>query len=189
VRELSTNLEKLEGQAVVATKFNELQADGEEKQRLLWLLRKNEAGNERERQQRAIEQAQIDLEAHTAKLREVEAQLETLRVAHYSASDAMQGAQGALYEANAEVSRLEAEIKFIVESRNRVQAQIAALTAQREQWQSQAEKARGDLGDAEEELAVGDEKAAIAEETAAAKHDALPALEALADELTASQKD
>jgi chromosome segregation protein len=178
VRELSTNLEKLEGQAVVATKFNELQADGEEKQRLLWLLRKNEAGSERERQQRAIEQAQIDLEAHTAKLREVEAQLETLRVAHYSASDAMQGAQGALYEANAEVSRLEAEIKFIVESRNRVQAQIAALTAQREQWQSQAEKARGDLVDAEEELAVGDEKAAIAEETAAAKHDALPALEA-----------
>ncbi|GAB7523806.1 chromosome segregation protein SMC [Paraburkholderia sp. 2C] len=178
VRELSANLEKLEGQAVVATKFNELQAEGEEKQRLLWLLRKNEAGNERERQQRAIEQAQIDLEAHTAKLREVEAQLETLRVAHYSASDAMQGAQGALYEANAEVSRLEAEIKFIVESRNRVQAQIAALTAQREQWQSQAEKARGDLVDAEEELAAGDEKAAIAEETAAAKHDALPALEA-----------
>lgn len=178
VRELSANLEKLEGQAVVATKFNELQAEGEEKQRLLWLLRKNEAGSERERQQRAIEQAQIDLEAHTAKLREVEAQLETLRVAHYSASDAMQGAQGALYEANAEVSRLEAEIKFIVESRNRVQAQIAALAAQREQWQSQAEKARGDLVDAEEELAAGDEKAAIAEETAAAKHDALPALEA-----------
>ncbi|MFC0403255.1 chromosome segregation protein SMC [Paraburkholderia rhizosphaerae] len=178
VRELSANLEKLEGQAVVATKFNELQAEGEEKQRLLWLLRKNEAGNERERQQRGIEQAQIDLEAHTAKLREVEAQLETLRVAHYSASDAMQGAQGALYEANAEVSRLEAEIKFIVESRNRVQAQIAALAAQREQWQSQAEKARGDLADAEEQLMAGEEKAAIAEEAAATKHDALPALEA-----------
>ena len=46
------------------------------------------------------------LEAQTARLREVEAQLETLRVAHYAASDAMQGAQGALYEANAEVSRL-----------------------------------------------------------------------------------
>ena len=43
------------------------------------------------------------------------------------------GRAGPLYEANAEVSRLEAEIKFIVESRNRVQAQIAALNAQREQ--------------------------------------------------------
>ena len=178
VRELGTNLEKLEGQAVVATKFKELQADGEMKQRLLWLLRKNEAGGEQERQQRAIEQAQIDLEAQTAKLREVEAQLETLRVAHYSASDAMQGAQGALYEANAEVSRLEAEIRFIVESRNRVQAQIAALNAQREQWQSQAQKAQDDLEDAEEQLAVAEEKAALAEDEAAAKHDAMPALEA-----------
>ncbi|WP_321942217.1 chromosome segregation protein SMC [Paraburkholderia tropica] len=177
VRELSTNLEKLEGQAVVATKYRELQADGEEKQRMLWLLRKNEAAGEQQRQQRAIEQAQIDLERHTAQLREVEAQLETLRVAHYSASDAMQGAQGSLYEANAEVSRLEAEIKFIVESRNRVQAQIAALTAQREQWQVQAQKAQDDIEDAEEQLAMGEEKAAIAEEEAAAKQEALPALE------------
>ena len=90
----------------------------------------------------------------------------------------MQGAQGALYEANSEVSRLEAEIRFIVESRNRVQAQIAALTAQREQWQMQAERARGEIDDAQEALAIGEEKAAVAQETAAAKHDELPALEA-----------
>jgi chromosome segregation ATPase len=160
VRELGANLEKLEAQAVVATKYKELVADGEEKQRLLWLLRKNEAAGEQQKQQRAIEQAQIDLDAQTAKLREVEAQLETLRVAHYSASDAMQGAQGALYEANAEVSRLEAEIKFIVESRNRVQAQIAALNAQREQWRAQAEKAQDELEEAEEARAIADEKAA-----------------------------
>ncbi|OLL30674.1 chromosome segregation protein SMC [Burkholderia sp. SRS-W-2-2016] len=178
VRELGANLEKLEAQAIVATRYRELQTDGEEKQRLLWLLRKNEAGGEQQRQQRAIEQAQIDLEAQTARLREVELELETLRVAHYSASDAMQGAQGALYEANAEVSRLEAEIRFIVESRNRVQAQIAALTAQREQWQSQADKAQDDIADAEEQLAVAEERAVLAEEDAAAKHDALPALEA-----------
>ncbi|MDA0575927.1 chromosome segregation protein SMC [Burkholderia gladioli] len=177
VRELGTNLEKLEAQAVVATKYKELLADGEEKQRLLWLLRKSEAQGEQQKQQRAIEQAQIDLEAQTAKLREVEAQLETLRVAHYAASDAMQGAQGSLYEANAEVSRLEAEIKFIVESRNRVQAQIAALTAQREQWQAQAQKAQDDLDEAEQARAMADEKAAMAEDEAAAKHDALPALE------------
>jgi chromosome segregation protein len=178
VRELSTNLEKLEAQAVVATKFKTLQAEGEEKQRLLWLLRKNEAAAEQARQQRAIGEAQLELEAQTARLREVEADLETLRVAHYAASDAMQGAQGALYEANSEVSRLEAEIKFIIESRNRVQAQIAALTAQREQWQAQAEKARGDLEDAQGQLAIAEERAALAEEEAAAKHDALPALEA-----------
>ncbi|MEJ0004315.1 MAG: chromosome segregation protein SMC [Pararobbsia sp.] len=178
VRELGSNLEKLEGQAVVAQKFKTLQADGEEKQRLLWLLRRNDALDEQARQQRAIEAAQIDLEAQTAKLREVEAGLETLRVAHYAASDAMQGAQGALYEANAEVSRLEAEIKFIIESRNRAQAQIAALSAQREQWHGQAEVARGGLEQAEEALAIAQEKNAIAHETAHARNDALPALEA-----------
>jgi chromosome segregation protein len=178
VRELDANLEKLEGQAEVATRFRGLQADGEEKQRLLWLLRKREAVDEQARQQRAIDLAQLDLDAQTAQLRELEASLEMLRGTHYDASDAMQVAQGALYEANAEVSRLEAEIKFIVESRNRVQAQIAALAAQREQWRVQAENGSGDLEAAEEARAVADERAALAEDEAAAKHDALPALEA-----------
>jgi chromosome segregation protein len=178
LRELGSNLEKLEGQAEVAQRYQELTGEGEEKQQLLWLLRKNEALAEQERQQRAIETAQIDLEAQIARLREVEAELETVRVAYYSATDAVQGAQGALYEANAEVSRLEAEIRFIVESRNRVQAQIAALTAQREQWQGQAERARADLEAAEEGLALAEERTAQAQEAALAANDALPALEA-----------
>ncbi|WP_158903210.1 chromosome segregation protein SMC [Burkholderia sp. L27(2015)] len=177
-RELGSNLEKLEAQATVAQKFRELSADGEEKQRLLWLLRKNEAHAEQQRQQRAIELGQVDLEAQVAKLREVEAQLETVRVAYYAATDAMQGAQGALYEANSEVSRLEAEIKFIIESRNRVQAQLAALTAQREQWLAQAEKARGDLELAEEALAIAEETSVRAHGEALNAHDALPAMEA-----------
>lgn len=178
VRELDANLDKLEGQAEVATRFKSLQADGEEKQRLLWLLRKSEARDEQLRQQRAIDAAHIDLDAQTARLRALEAELETLRAAHYGASDAMQGAQGALYEANAEVSRLEAEIRFIVESRNRVQAQIAALAAQREQWRGQAERAQDERDSAEEGRAIADERAAQAEDEAHAKHDALPALEA-----------
>ena len=42
LRELNNNLEKLEGQAAVATKFHQLQSDQDEKQKLLWLLRKTE---------------------------------------------------------------------------------------------------------------------------------------------------
>ena len=118
----------------MAQRFKALQADGEEKQHLLWMLRKREALGEQERHQRAVGQAQVDTEAQTAQLRHVEAELETMRAAHYAASDNMHAAQGALYEANAEVSKLEAEIRYVVESRNRVQAQIAALSAQGEQW-------------------------------------------------------
>lgn len=177
LRELGSNLEKLEGQAEVAQRFKALQADGEEKQHLLWLLRKREAQAEQERNQRAIEQAQIDLEAQMAQLRHVEAELETMRAAHYAASDGMHAAQGALYEANAEVSKLEAEIRFVVESRNRAQAQIAALTAQREQWQGKAEQANDDLARAEEELAVAEGRTVEAQEAVAQKSDELPTLE------------
>src|SRR5207237_2635391 len=48
LRELNSTLEKLEGQAAVATKFHQLQAYREAKQKLLWLLRKAEARNEQE---------------------------------------------------------------------------------------------------------------------------------------------
>ena len=178
LRELGTNLEKLEGQAEVATRYQQLQAEGVEKQHLLWLLRKREALTEQERHARAIEQAQIDLEAQTAQLRHVEAELETMRAAHYTASDAMHAAQGELYEANTEVSKLEAEIRYVVESRNRIQAQIAALTAQAEQWRAQGQQANDDLARAEEELAMAEERTVAAQEAVATQHEALPGLEA-----------
>lgn len=177
LRELGTNLEKLESQAVVANRFKDLQRDGEEKQQLLWLLRKNEAQNEQERQQRAIESAQVDLEAQMARLRGSESDLETLRAAHYTATDAVQAAQSAMYEANSEVSRLEAEIRYVVESRNRVQAQLAALTSQREQWQARCAQSEEALALAEEELVIAEERAATAQDQAAEQNDALPALE------------
>ena len=66
-------------------------------------------------------QAQNELEAAIAGLRAGEAELESRRQAHYAASDAVHSAQGQLYEANAQVSRLEAEIRHVVDSRNRLQ--------------------------------------------------------------------
>lgn len=178
LRELASNLEKLESQAAVAQQFKALQSDGEEKQQLLWLLRRNEAQAEQERQQRAIEQAQIDLEAQMARLRASESELETLRAAHYTSTDAVQAAQSGLYEANAEVSRLEAEIRFVVESRNRVQAQLAALSAQREQWLARSAQAQDELAEATEELSIAEERSARAQDEAATQGDALPAMEA-----------
>ena len=49
LRELNANLDKLEAQAAVANRFHQLQADQEEKQKLLWLLRRNEAKAEQTR--------------------------------------------------------------------------------------------------------------------------------------------
>ena len=177
LRELNNNLEKLEGQAAVATKFHQLQSDQEEKQKLLWLLRKTEAQAEQAKYFREVEQAQNDLEEQTAKLRNVELTLEQMRQAHFAVGDRLHQAQGHLYQTNSEIGSLEAQIKFVIESRSRLQQQLATLTAQRDQWQQQAEDYGGQVAEAEinlEELSARVEEARMLAEQ---KGELLPTLE------------
>ncbi len=159
VRELATQLEKLEVQAEVAQRFQALQADHDQKQRFLWLLRKREADGERQRFGLDIEKAQVELESSTADLRHVEAQLESQRQAHYDAGDAVHAAQGKLYESNTEISRLEAEIKYVVESRNRMQVQMQQLQEQVAHWAEQREGGAEALAQAEENLIESEARA------------------------------
>jgi len=178
LRELNANLEKLEAQAAVATRFHALQAEQEEKQKLLWLLRKNEAQAEQLRYFREVEEAQTALEAQTAKLRNVELELEQMRQSHFATGDRLHAAQGALYQTNAEIGSLEAQIKFVVESRTRLQNQLGTLTAQRDTWLAQRADYEEQLGEAEftlEELGARAEGAQIAVEAQAER---VPELEA-----------
>jgi len=177
LRELNANLEKLEAQAAVAQKFHALQADQDEKQKLLWLLRKNEAKAEQEKFFRDIEKAQTDLEEQTAKLRHVETDLEHMRQAHYAAGDRMHTAQGHLYQTNSEIGSLEAQIKFVIESRNRLQAQLNSLTAQRDQWQRQGQQQQEELEEAEMHLEEHGMRVEQAQHAAQSQHDNLPSLE------------
>jgi chromosome segregation protein len=177
LRELNSNLEKLEGQAAVATKFHQLQADQEEKQKLLWLLRKVEAENEQKKYFREVEQAQNDLEEQTAKLRNVELSLEQMRQSHFAAGDRLHTAQGALYQTNAEIGSLEAKIKFALESRTRLQSQLAALTAQRDQWQRQSSEYGEQIAEAEFTLEELGAKVEEAQMMAEQKAESLPMLE------------
>ena len=179
LRELNSNLEKLESQAAVAKKFHALQAEQEEKQKLLWLLRKNEAGAEQEKYFREIERAQIDLEEQTAKLRHVETELEHLRQAHYGAGDRLHTAQGHLYQTNAEIGSLEAQIKFVIESRNRLQLQLNSLTVQRDQWQRQGTQHQDELAEAEIWLEEQGMRVEQAQQSVQDASDKLPMLEQL----------
>ena len=177
LRELNANLDKLEAQAAVAKRFHQLQADQEEKQKLLWLLRKNEAKAEQVRFFKEMEEAQTGLEAQTARLRSVELELEHMRQAHFSIGDRLHQAQGALYQTNSEIGSLEAQIKFVVESRTRLQNQLGTLTAQRDQWLAQEQETREQLEEAGmqlEELAARAEGAQIAVEV---HNERLPGLE------------
>jgi chromosome segregation protein len=178
LRELNANLEKLEAQAVVANRFHALQADQEEKQKLLWLLRKNEAQAEQARYFREMEQGQTDLEEQTAKLRHVELELEHMRQAHFAVGDRLHQAQGHLYQTNSEIGSLEAQIKFVIESRSRLQNQLATLGAQRGQWLAQGQDYQEQVEEAEyllEELGGRVEQSQMAAEQ---QSESLPALDA-----------
>ncbi len=178
LRELGANLERLEAQAVVAHRFHSLQADQDEKQKLLWLLRKNDAQNDQSRYLRDVAQAQTDLEEQTAKLRHVELSLEQMRQAHFSVGDRLHQAQGDLYQTNAEIGSLEARINFVLESRTRLHAQLAALTAQHDQWQQQAQQCQEQIEEAEYRLEELAERGEQAQARAEQQQEQLPSLDA-----------
>ena len=135
--ELGAQIEKLDAQAKVATRYQEFQAELQLKQQLLWFLRRRDAAAERERHAQEIARHANQLEARTATLREVEARVESARGAHYSAGDAMNAAQAALYAANAEVARLESELRHVDETRQRLEAQHTERRTQLASWREQ----------------------------------------------------
>jgi chromosome segregation protein len=135
--ELGSQIEKLDAQARVATRYQEFQADLQLKQQLLWFLRRRDAAAERGRHAQEIARQANELEARTATLREIESRVETARAAHYRDGDAMSAAQAALYAANAEVARLESELRHVEETRQRLELQHAERRTQLGSWRGQ----------------------------------------------------
>jgi chromosome segregation protein len=177
LRELNQQLEKLESQAEVATRYRRLQDDGTLKLHQLWFLKHRDAASEEARVKATAAEAATALEARVADLRHVEAQLEAIRQAHYAASDALHVRQGALAEAALDVSRLEERIRYVVEGRQRAQAQLAELQAQNTQWAAREQQARTELYDLAAQIEGAEEQAAVLAAQAEEQGDNLPALD------------
>ena len=137
LREINQNLEKLEEQAAVAEKYYALQNEQDEKQKLLWLLEKKNAEQERARFVVESEKAKTTMESMNTDMVRHDSTLEISRQQHIQASDELHAAQGGLYQTNASIGSLEAEIRYVIESRNRLQTQMGSYNQQHEQWQNQ----------------------------------------------------
>lgn len=161
LRELNANLEKLEKQAEVAARYNGLQADVTLKQHQLWFLKRAEAEADQVRVKADADKAVNDLEGRVADLRRVESELETIRQAHYAAGDQVNQAQGQLYEASAEVGRLEAEIRFVVEGRQRVEQRLVQLKEQATQWAARKDEAESETGTLAAQTMEAEERASL----------------------------
>jgi chromosome segregation protein len=177
LRELNVNLDKLEKQAEVATRYHALQAGATLKQHQLWFLRRADAEAEHTQVRLAGAQALTDLESRTADLRRVESELETIRQAHYAAGEQVNQAQGKLFEASAEVGKLEAEIRFVVEGRTRVQQRMLQLAEQLASWRTRSEDAGTELEQIAEALLAAEEQSAVLAAQGEEQADALPTLE------------
>jgi len=184
LRELNANLDKLEKQAEVAARYNTLQAGATLKQHQLWFLKRSEAEADQIKVKTDAAQAINDLESRTADLRRVESELETIRQAHYAAGDQVNQAQGKLYEASAEVGKLEAEIRFVVEGRTRVEQRLLQLKEQIASWTTRSEDAGVELEQLAEAMVEAEEKSVVLAAQGEEQGAALPALE---DALRAAQ--
>jgi len=158
LRELNANLEKLEGQAEVAKKYNTLSADVTLKQHQQWFLKRTESEADQAKVKMEAQGAVNALESRVADLRHIEAELETVRQAHYAAGDQVNQAQGLLYEASTEVGRLEAEIRFVVEGRQRVEQRLITLKEQAAQWTTRRDEAQEEIENLLELAMLGEEK-------------------------------
>ncbi|NDP61644.1 chromosome segregation protein SMC [Polaromonas sp.] len=177
LRELNANLERLEKQAEVALRYNTLQAAGTLKQHQLWFLKRTESEADQTRVRLDAEKSVNDLESRVADLRHVEADLETIRQAHYAAGDQVNQAQGKLYEASAEVGRLEAEIRFVVDGRLRVEQRLVQLKEQSAQWATRGEDAAVESESLAGQSFDAEEKAELLAAQLEEQQDQLPALE------------
>jgi chromosome segregation protein len=184
LRELNSNLDKLEKQAEVATQYRTLQDQGTLKLHQLWFLKHRDAANEEERVRKDVLAATNALEERLAELRHGEAELETIRQAHYAAGDELHAAQGALAEASLEVSRLEERIRYVVEGRQRIEQRLAELKAASEQWTQRQTEAQDELEQIAAQIAMADEQSEVLAAQAEEQAGNLPGFE---DALRAAQ--
>ncbi len=165
LQELEKQLVHLDAQAEIAKQYRTLETQRNTTQQLYWLVKQQEADAQRVKFAQALEKIRIELEAETARLRDIESQLETARSEHYQLSDVLHIKQGDLYTANAEIARLEQHIKHVAEQRQRLAQQITNTERQIEQqlhqrqgvhsllehWQRQQEGAAVKLTEAEQQ--------------------------------------
>ncbi len=111
LNEIVQQIAKLESQAVIATKYNDLTQKQKFHQAQVWVLKKRDASIVWKKHQSQVEKLVNELEQQTAALRKIEAEVESLRQAHISASDEINKNQASFYQINAEVSNIENNIR------------------------------------------------------------------------------
>lgn len=163
LRELDKQILRLQSQAVVATEYHRLHEALNLTRGQIWLLKKQDASALWEKAGRAVEKLMNELEAQMASLRNSESVLETVKQQHIAATEAVNAAQAAYYEANAAVSNLENQVKNTADARERMQQQLQQLLTQLEKNATQHANIEAGLLEANNNLLTANADFAAAE--------------------------
>ena len=177
LRELESNLNKLQLQAEVAERYKGLQTRVALSQQQLWLLKQNKAHKELSHAQHMGQQAMEQLQSKSSEIEAAAAALEHLREQHYAAGEHVNNAQGALYEASAEVGKLEAQIRFVLEGKQRIEARIKAITEQQQTWQNTAQQASAEQSTLESDDETASERSEMLQAQVQEQSELIPELE------------
>lgn len=152
-QELDKQIEKLGVQAEVATQYKTFQEQLSGAQHMLWYVKKRDAQAGRGKLARDLGEAGNRLEAETARLREIEARLETTRNEHFSAQDHFNVVQGEYYAAQSEVSRIEQSLSHLRATRERLARQQTELESRNQSLYDRIASATTEKGEQSSKLA------------------------------------
>jgi chromosome segregation protein len=186
LRELDKQIVRLQSQAVVAEQYHRLQAALNIAKGQVWLLKKRDASAQWEKAQRNVDKLVNELEAQMASLRNSESALEVARQQNFASTEAVNQAQAKYYEANAEVSNLENQVKNTADARERMQLQLQQLNAQLEKNLVQQSNFQENLLKAEQELQTANTDFSVADLLINEARERVPALSAQYQEALAA---
>jgi chromosome segregation protein len=131
-RELAGQLHHLEAQAETARHFQLLQEKLHTAQALLWLQRRDEAIHQCTLAEKDIQQLETELDIALSNQHNAEKAYEETRTKEYAINDQLLQIQGQLYSADAEIGRVEQEIHFLNNTRERLAQQLREIDHQLE---------------------------------------------------------
>ncbi len=149
--ELTAQVERLEGQAKVASRYRELSKEKNESQVVLYALRRDEAQRQRESSVKVLAENETAFIAKETDLQSLATQIEGVRQEVFTKNEAQHKAQGAFYEINSEVGRIEQQLVYERDRAQRLVSELEAREAKRVWCDEEAVRLTEAVGAAEEE--------------------------------------
>lgn len=151
-RELGGQIERLEQQAEVARQYKGYEAEKTSKQRLLWFMRLREAEMQRDDCNAKMAKAKAELENLNTQSLSAQTELMLQRQRQMEAQLLLETEQTAWIESNRAVSRLEADLRVMAESRSQMNNRLREIEGESSMWQARATEAKARLDGLAEEL-------------------------------------